>query len=338
MMDQGDRQLKPWEVPPGEAYWQALLLEGEWGEGTGELQEPERPPAVAESTAPHRTPSVQERAQDWDADTGAVRVDVPEAWADFVQCQQDDACIELAVVGYNRGGLLVKWNGVTGFVPASQLCEPVPYADEQERLDALAERVGCILSLKVIEVDPARNRLILSERLAQRSFPPDPSILDELNPGDVCTGRITNLCAFGAFVDLGGIEGLVHISEISWGRVSHPADVLDSGQEVEVYVLNVDRELGRVGLSLKRLRPDPWDTVEIRYQVGEVIEGTVTNIVKFGAFVRLEEGLEGLIHASDLAGVSLPLDQVLSEGEIVRVAIMSVEGARHRIGLSLVRD
>jgi small subunit ribosomal protein S1 len=151
----------------------------------------------------------------------------------------------------------------------------------------------------------------------------------------VCHGQITNLCTFGAFVDLGGVEGLIHISELSWGRVAHPADVLQSGQEVDVYVLNVDRDQGRVGLSLKRLQPDPWNSVEDRYQVGQVVEGTVTNIVNFGAFVRLEEGLEGLIHASELGGGIMPALHTLREGENVLVRINSIEGSRHRIGLSL---
>ncbi len=177
--------------------------------------------------------------------------------------------------------------------------------------------------------------MIFSERAARHIEEPNLAILHELNPGDVCRGQITNLCTFGAFVNLGGIEGLIHISELSWGRVSHPADVLQSGQEVDVYVLNVDRHQGRVGLSLKRLQPDPWDSVEERYQVGQVVEGMVTNIVNFGAFVRLEEGLEGLIHASELTGDMTPSLHALREGENILVRINSIEGARHRIGLSL---
>ena len=152
---------------------------------------------------------------------------------------------------------------------------------------------------------------------------------------NVCHGQVTNLCTFGAFIDLGGVEGLIHISELSWGRVSHPADILQSGQQVEVYVLNVDRGQGRVGLSLKRLQPDPWNTVNERYQVGQVIEGEITNIVNFGAFVRLEEGLEGLIHTSELSGAAASGLYALHEGARVLVCINSIESERHRIGLSL---
>jgi small subunit ribosomal protein S1 len=222
-----------------------------------------------------------------------------------------------------------------GFVPASQLCDGLRYGDERSRLEDLSTRVGTSLTLRVIEVDATKNRLIFSERAARHIEDPDLAVLDEINDGDVCRGYITNLCTFGAFVDLGGIEGLIHISELSWGRVAHPSDVLQSGQEVEVYVLNVDRGQGRVGLSLKRLQPDPWDRVEERYAVDQIVQGTVTNVVNFGAFVRLEEGLEGLIHASELTGEMMPSLHTLREGENITVRINSIEGGRHRIGLSL---
>jgi small subunit ribosomal protein S1 len=139
-------------------------------------------------------------------------------------------------------------------------------------------------------------------------------------------------------VDLGGVEGLIHISELSWGRVSHPSDALQSGQEIDVYVLNVDRERGRVGLSLKRLCPDPWHTVESKYEIGQVVEGTITNIVNFGAFVRIEEGLEGLIHTSELSDPASSFQHDIREGEVVRVRIVSIDRPRHRMGLSLAPD
>jgi small subunit ribosomal protein S1 len=229
---------------------------------------------------------------------------------------------------------LVKWDGVAGFIPASQLCANVPYDDEPLRQEALARRIGSMVTLKVIEVDPAKTRLILSERAVQRSEEPGGNVLDMLTPGDVRRGRVTNLCAFGAFVDLGGVEGLVHISEISWGRVSHPSDVLHAGQEVDVYVLNVEREQRRVGLSLKRLQPDPWSTVESRYRIGQVISGAVTNVARFGVFVRIEEGLEGLAHVTELAEGPPDYHKPVREGDTVQVRITSIEPARHRIGLS----
>jgi small subunit ribosomal protein S1 len=147
---------------------------------------------------------------------------------------------------------------------------------------------------------------------------------------------VTNLCSFGAFVDLGGFEGLVHISELSWGRVDHPSDVLEPGQPVEVYVLNVDRQRKRVGLSIKRLRPDPWQSVQDLYQAGQIVEGIVTHVVKFGAFVEVEEGLEGLIHISELAeNNSQNPSDVVQEGDLVTVQILNVDSERRRIGLRL---
>jgi small subunit ribosomal protein S1 len=393
-MEQPTRDLEPWEVPPDEAYWQALLREGEYGEGTALLagtwgpavaaggrktgglgsppepqdagapeqvasphtvadpaplsgpQDPEPLRARVEAAAVSPAAPVALPGVDEDSDAGADAADDPAhaehepagepgCWEVFAEHQAEGHPLELTVEGYNRGGLLVRWMGVMGFVPASQLCDGLRYGDERSRLDDLSDRVGGTLTVRVIEVDASKNRLIFSERAARHIEDPDLSVLESLNAGDVCRGLITNLCTFGAFVDLGGVEGLIHISELSWGRVGHPSDVLSSGQEVEVYVLNVDREQGRVGLSLKRLQPDPWDNVEARYEIDQVVEGTITNIVNFGAFVRLEEGLEGLIHASELTGGMMPSLYALREGEHVLVRINSIEGARHRIGLSL---
>jgi small subunit ribosomal protein S1 len=147
---------------------------------------------------------------------------------------------------------------------------------------------------------------------------------------------VTNITRFGVFVDLGGVEGLIHVSELSWGRVGHPADVVECGDEVEVQVLSVDREQGRVALSLKELMPDPWEQVEERYEVGDVVEGTVTNVVKFGAFIGIENGLEGLIHVSELGdGSFLHPRSVVREGEMVRVRVIHIDAAARRMGLSL---
>ena len=335
-MEGAEKQLKPWEVPPGDEYWEALLLEGECEEDRPLQAETKGSIAHDEHVVSEQLRSDLGQDQDSQEPRQDDQAEGSANWETFLQYQVEEKVIDLCVTGYNRGGLLVRWDGVTGFVPASQLCESIPYNDDQSRMDALAARVGCVLQLKVIEVDASRNRLIFSERAARHVSEPDLTVLDKLNPGDVCHGQITNLCAFGAFVNLGGIEGLIHISEISWGRVTHPADVLESGQEVEVYILNVDRELGRVGLSIKRLHPDPWNTVDTRYHVGQVIAGTITHIVNFGAFVRLEEGLEGLIHSSELSGIPEEQRPVLREGDEVQLSIVSIEGMRHRIGLSLV--
>jgi small subunit ribosomal protein S1 len=180
------------------------------------------------------------------------------------------------------------------------------------------------------------NRLILSERAAQVEPGERAELLARLKRGSIIHGLVTNLCDFGAFIDLGGVEGLIHISELSWGRVGHPADLLSRGQDVEVYVLDVSPQAGRVALSLKRLHPDPWESVHMRYRVGEIVEGLVTNVVDFGAFARIEEGLEGLIHVSELAeGHFLHPRNVISEGQTIRARILSIDGRSRRLGLSL---
>jgi small subunit ribosomal protein S1 len=210
--------------------------------------------------------------------------------------------------------------------------------DEKTRQEDLRHFIGTKLSLKIIELDSDSDRFVLSERATRVDIGRRDEVLNNLEPGDVCEGRVTNLCSFGAFVDLGGFEGLVHISELSWGRVGRPSDVLRPGQTVTVYVLNVEPERERVGLSIKRLQPNPWQSVEARYQVGQIVEGTVTHVVDFGAFVQVEEGLEGLIHVSELVSGN-PCDprQVLQEGDDVLVEVLSIDGARRRMGLRLER-
>jgi small subunit ribosomal protein S1 len=244
--------------------------------------------------------------------------------------------VELPVVGYNRGGVLVGWDGLRGFVPASHLVNLSPQANEDERHKELQRLVGNQLRLKIIELDAERGRFVLSERASHLDESNRQGLLNTLCPGDVRQGHVTNLCSFGAFVDLGGLEGLVHVSELSWGRVEHPSDVLERSQPVEVYVLNVDRKRGRVGLSIKRLQPDPWQSVEERYQIGQTVEGVVTHVVDFGAFARVEEGLEGLIHVSELAeGNFVHPRNVVREGDTVVARILTIDSERRRMGLSL---
>lgn len=313
----------PGNVPLDEGYWEALLRQGEGGTPA---------PAAAQ-------------ADPWagrgpDDVSSALAPAEPEAvedpWEHARRAMQRGEVLQLPVVGCNRGGVLVGWNGLQGFVPASHLVDLSPAADESERRDELRRLIGIRLYLKIIELDPERERFVLSERASRLDESRRQDLLDSLCPGDVCQGRVTNLCSFGAFVDLGGVEGLVHVSELSWGRVKHPGDVLEPGQPVDVYVLNVDRERGRVGLSTKRLQPDPWLSVEQRYRVGQIVEGTVTHVVDFGAFVRVEEGLEGLIHVSELAdGNILHPRNVIQEGDTVAVRVLNVDGQRRRMGLSL---
>jgi small subunit ribosomal protein S1 len=196
-------------------------------------------------------------------------------------------------------------------------------------------RVGQHLTLQVIEIDRDRDRLILSERAALEDERRE-QIFATLKPGDVVTGRVSNLRRFGAFVDLGGYEGLVHISEMSWGRVNHPGDVVQPGDEVQVHVLDVNPQEQKIQLSLKQLQPDPWRDLTARYGVGQIVKGEITNVVAFGAFTRLEEGIEGLIHISELAeGNFLHPRNVVREGQSVSVKILSIDSNNRRIGLSL---
>ena len=219
--------------------------------------------------------------------------------------------------------------------PASQLLELPREFNSQARQSELSCRVGDRLCLQVIELDRSRNRLILSERAAAQS-PGGTTILDSLKEGDVCRGRVTSLCGFGAFVDIGGVEGLIHISELSWGRVNRPSDVVRPGDEVQVYVMGIEPEQQRVALSLKRLKPDPWTLVDQRYEVGQIIQAEITNVVSFGAFARVDDGLEGLIHISELAeGNFLHPRNVVREGQQVKAYILNIDSTNHRLGLSL---
>lgn len=244
--------------------------------------------------------------------------------------------LDLRVIGYNRGGLLVDLGDVRGFVPASQLLNFPRRVGEEERMNELARYVGRGLRLKVIELDRVHNRLILSERVANLPVSRAEQVINAIEPGQTMKGTIRNVTDFGAFVDLGGVEGLIHVSEMSWQRVGHPRDVCTPGAEIDVYVIDVNREQRRVGLSLKRLRPDPWSLVAERYHVGDIVDAVITNVVSFGAFARLPEGVEGLIHTSELAeGSFLHPRDVVKEGQPVRVRIMNVEPQRQRIGLTL---
>jgi small subunit ribosomal protein S1 len=271
------------------------------------------------------------------------RAQTARDWQEARRLLESQEIIERRVTGYNRGGVIAHVGRVRGFVPGSQLT-PLHTVGRSASGMGGEERwagvVGEILRLKVIEVDQKRNRLILSERAAMRDWQKRQreTLLNELTEGDVRRGRVINLVDFGAFVDLGGMDGLVHLSELSWRRVSHPREVVEVGQEVEVYVLEVDRERERIALSFKRLQPDPWSSVEERYHEGQLIEATITRITKWGAFASIvgDEAIEGLIHVSELddGPVAHPSD-IVSSGEVVVLRVIGVDGARHRLALSL---
>jgi len=327
------------QAPLGENYWQALLQEGERSTSAGPPEEGEEAwhgLGVETGIGQAEGESDEELAPGESTPRPDDGARLERAWQLAQASFENDEVLELEVMDYNRGGLLVQLHELRAFVPASQLVDSPNHLEYEERETELASRVGNSLSLKIIDLDKDRNRLILSERATTSNEEREAQLLAELCEGDIRRGRVTNLCLFGAFVDLGGAEGLIHISEMSWGRVRHPSDVLKCGCEIEVYVIHVNREEKKIGLSLKRLLPDPWTTVEERYQVGQLVEGTITNVVSFGAFTRVEEGLEGLIHISELAeGNFLHPRNVVNEGDMVTALILNIDSAKHRLGLSL---
>jgi small subunit ribosomal protein S1 len=263
-----------------------------------------------------------------------------EDWDKAQKLHESQDIYKGKIIGYNKGGVLVKMGMVRGFVPASQLDTGRRYDSAQSNEDRLRSLVGDEIITRVIEVDRSRNRLILSERAAAKEIRQEQrkNILGQLGEGDVCEGRVVNLADFGAFIDIGGLEGLVHLSELSWKRVNHPSELLAIGDTVQVHVLNVDRERGRVALSLKQLEPDPWEKVEDTYMEGQLVEVTISKLTKYGAFARLndEYELEGLIHISELSEdrVNHPRD-VVQKGQVVAVRIIRVDTDQRQLGLSL---
>ncbi len=266
------------------------------------------------------------------------RAQVEHDWRRVQQWQEEGRTIEAPVIDVNRGGVVVRVGQLRGFVPASHLERRPDLPRTQNPEQRFAPLKGQTLKLKVLEVDRQRRRLVLSEKEATREEREKAreTLLANLQEGDVRRGRVKSLTDFGAFVDLGGIDGLVHISELSWRHVKHPSEVVQVGDEVEVYVLNVDRENGRIGLSLRRLQPEPWETVLERYAIGQVVEGEVTKVMAYGAFVRLEDGIEGLVHVSEMADryVGHPRE-VVREGDKVQVRILNIDPQARRIALSI---
>lgn len=254
-------------------------------------------------------------------------------WERARELLKTDDVVEVTVKDHNRGGILVNWNRLEGFIPSSHLVT-VGTTGGRESWDELRGRV---LAVKVIEVDQARRRLIFSEREAQREWRAQQKarLLSELKEGDVVSGTVTGLRDFGAFVNLGGADGLIHVSELAWHRVDHPRDVLRVGDVIDVYVLSLDREANRIALSRKRLLPDPWEAASEKYHEGQLVEGTVTNVVDFGAFVALDDGLEGLLHLSEMGDGSLkePYSYV-KKGDRLSLRISHLEPEKRRVGFT----
>jgi small subunit ribosomal protein S1 len=284
---------------------------------------------------------VQPEGQEGHAILSLRRARIERAWREIEEIYQHGGIIEAPVVEFNKGGLIVDVLGVRGFVPVSQVLDlrnvSRQEGENEEVAQTLTAMVGRTLPLKVIEINRHRNRLILSERAAvqERRTQRKDELMENLQPGQIRHGVVSNITTFGAFVDLGGADGLVHVSELSYNRVNHPGEVLRVGQDVDVMVLSVDRDTKKIALSLKRAMPDPWDTVEQDYHIGQVVQATITKLAKFGAFAKVQEGLEGLIHLSELTDrpVTDPA-QVVQEGQVLPAKIIHINSQRRRLGLS----
>ena len=253
------------------------------------------------------------------------------AWKSIEEKAQTGEPIEGRVIEVVKGGLIIDL-GVRGFLPASLV--------DIRRVQDLDEFMGTMLRAKVIELNRSRNNVVLSRRavLEDERKEMRQAILDRLNPGDVIEGQISNIVDFGAFVDLDGMDGLIHISELSWSHVNHPSEILEVGQTVKVKVLDIDRDRQRISLGLKQTQSDPWQQVIDAYGDGDEVEGRVTKVVTFGAFVEIVPGVEGLVHISELAQhhVENPRE-VVSQGDLVRVVVLEIDGERRRLSLSMKR-
>jgi small subunit ribosomal protein S1 len=259
-------------------------------------------------------------------------------WRVLQQRFEEGESFEAEVSGFNKGGLLVNVEGVNAFVPLSQLVGVRPERGEDDTEGSLAQAVGRNLRVKVIEINRRRNRVILSERAALQEWRTQQKdrLLSELKEGEIRRGKITSVRSFGVFIDLGGADGLAHLSELSWERNRSPEEIYHVGDEVDAYVMKVDPDTKKIALSLRRAQPERWEGIVDRYQIGEVVAGRVTKLVTFGAFARIDGPVEGLVHVSELVDrrINHPRE-VVTEGDILPLRIVRIERDRHRLGLSL---
>lgn len=261
-------------------------------------------------------------------------------WEAVKQYFNNDHIIEMKVTGHNRGGLLVEGDGIAGFVPLSHLIDlNGKDGDAIEHIQPLDDYIGKSLKVKVIECVPEDERIIFSERAALSEPGKRVELFHTLVPGTQVLGTVTNITDFGVFIDLGGVEGLIHISELSWGRVIHPNQFVHLGDELNVQVLEISAERCRVALSLKRLQPNPWERALEEFPEGSIVSATVTNVLSYGAFARLDAGVEGLIHATEMPlndGQS-PRD-ILSADQVIQVRILHLDPNHQRLGFSMVLE
>ncbi|GGA38874.1 30S ribosomal protein S1 [Kroppenstedtia guangzhouensis] len=256
-------------------------------------------------------------------------VDADRAWEELQQKYESGETLEAEVADVVKGGLVVDL-GVRGFIPASLV--------ERHYVEDFSDYKGRTLPLKVIEIDPAKNKLILSRKavLDEEAEQRKQEILASLEPGQVMEGTVQRLTDFGAFVDIGGVDGLVHVSELAWNRVEHPSEVISEGDQVQVKVLKVDQQNERISLSIKETQPGPWEKVSEEIKTGDIVTGTVKRLVSFGAFVEVYEGVEGLVHISQISRrhIATPSEE-LEEGQEVRVKVLDMQPEQKRISLSI---
>lgn len=304
-----------------EGWWESVLAEER-------LHAPIRPQQVVKPKPASASAAKVEPVQE--------TVPVQANWDMVKELYNTDRIVSMKVTGHNRGGLLVEADSLSGFVPFSHLIELAGKDEETDRDISLESYLGRSLNVKVIECVPEDGRVVFSERAALAEPGKRSELFHTLEAGSCVKGVVTNITDFGVFVDLGGVEGLIHISELSWGRVSHPNQIVSLGQEIQVQVLDVSVERCRVALSLKRLTRNPWERALTDFPANSILPATVTTVLSYGAFARLDAGVEGLIHASEMSleGSQTPRD-IIKEGQVIEVRVLHVDPSHQRMGLSM---
>ena len=310
-----------------EGWWQSVLAD----------EQRYAPPHPQHGNALKSKPVSQEKLEK--VETVQTVEPIQADWEAIKDLYSNDRIIEMKVTGHNRGGLLVESDGLAGFVPFSHLIELAGKEHEVNRDLSLETYLGKTLNVKVIECVPEDGRVVFSERAALAEPGKRAELFHNLTTGKRTRGTVTNVTDFGVFGDLGGVEGLIHISELSWGRVSHPNQIVKLGEEIDVQVLDISAERCRVALSLKRLTSNPWERALTDFAEGTVLSASVTSVLSYGAFARIEAGVEGLIHASEMTLVANQSPrEILQEGQQIQVRVLHVDPAHQRMGLSLKID
>lgn len=322
VIDHQEENLQLGEIPntpdePDESWWTSVLIDEPLIDEGSEFDEP----IELEAAYPAELDYVPH----------------PVNWEKVLELYNKDEVVALKVVSHNRGGILVENGEVSGFVPGSHLIDLPIGALETDREFHLTSYLGREIALKVIECEPEKERVVFSERAALAGTGQRKALLHSLAEGDIVSGYVTNVTAFGVFVDLGGLEGLIHVSELSWGRVEHPSQILKVGEDVNTMVIQILEDKGRIALSLKQLKKNPWEKLSKTLSPGDVIDSVISSIVKYGAFARLDEGVEGLIHISMM---NFPrdftcIDDFLYEGQPVKVGVISIDSQKRRLSLRL---